>query len=224
MRRWTSFDFDATELKRACRKAGGFTYNDLLAMCTLEVLQGWNGTTGSEVGLWVPMNIRSRTTSGFGNGTSRIRIYPRYAAEASLVEKTREVRRQIQWCSENGEWVVPNIRRFASVPRWISAPILNAYLNSHLVDMATAVFSHADSWAGGIGEGLQSAERIECIGLLHPRQALAINGTTHHGRTCLTLTYDSGLLCIDAANRLAEMYKETIETARQELCDARSSE
>ena len=170
-RRWTSFDFEATELKRACRRAGGFTYNDLLAMCTLEVLQEWNGPNGSDVGLWVPMNIRSRTTSGFGNGTSRVRIYPRYAAAASLVEKAREVRRQVHWCSENGEWVVPNIPRFTSLPRWISAPVLNAYLNSRLVDMATAVFSHGDSWAGGIGEGLQSAERIECIGLLHVRQA-----------------------------------------------------
>jgi len=46
VRRWLTIGFPATELQKACRRAGGFTYNDLLATCTLEVLAGWNADHG----------------------------------------------------------------------------------------------------------------------------------------------------------------------------------
>ena len=65
----------------------------------LETLREWNQqhhTNGQpRVGLWLPMNIRRESYAGFGNGTSRIRLYARYAPSASLIEKAREVRRQV---------------------------------------------------------------------------------------------------------------------------------
>ncbi|HJS23027.1 MAG TPA: hypothetical protein VJ751_01570, partial [Pyrinomonadaceae bacterium] len=45
-RRWVTIGFPATELQKVCRRAGGFTYNDLLATCTLEVLRRWNANHG----------------------------------------------------------------------------------------------------------------------------------------------------------------------------------
>ena len=45
-RRWLTIGFPAMELQKICRRAGGFTYNDLLATCTLEVLSRWNSTLG----------------------------------------------------------------------------------------------------------------------------------------------------------------------------------
>ena len=32
----------AAELREGCRRAGGFTYNDLLATCALQVFTRWN--------------------------------------------------------------------------------------------------------------------------------------------------------------------------------------
>jgi hypothetical protein len=163
------------------------------------------------------MNIRREASSGFGNGTSRIRIYRRYPPEASFQHKAREVRNQISWCTEHGEWVVPEIPLLTKLPRWATAQVLKTYLNSRSVDMATAVFSHADSWATGAGQGLQSADRIECIGVLHPRQSVAINGTTHRGQTVLTFTYDSGFITDAEARQLSRSYEQQIALAREEL-------
>jgi hypothetical protein len=220
-RKWLTFDFDAEPLRHACRIHRGFTYNDLLATITLEVLRAFNQTsTAARIGLWVPVNIRREFRNGFGNGTSRIRLYARYERDATIMDKAREIRRQVSWCTENGEWVVPNIPWLRELPQWTTRPFLQTFLNRRSVDMATAVFSHSDSWAGGAGAGLQYVQRIECVGLMHPRQAIAINGMTHHGKTSLTLTYDSGLVSATEAQRLRRLYEEQLALAQDELLSA----
>jgi hypothetical protein len=163
------------------------------------------------------MNIRSRSFEGFGNGTSRIRLYARYEQSAPLITKAREVRRQISWTTEHGEWAIPEIPLFNRLPDWIVGPGLRRYLNRPSVDMATGVFSHADRWAGEAREAFQHVNRIECVGLLHPRQGLAINGATHRERTWLTFTYDVGLLRATDVDQLVEIYKDQLALARAEL-------
>jgi hypothetical protein len=163
------------------------------------------------------MNIRSRSFAGFGNGTSRIRLYARYDESAPLVEKAREVRRQVSWTTEHGEWAVPEIPLFTRLPAWIVRPALRSYLNRPSVDMATGVFSHADRWAGEAREAFQHVDGIECVGLLHPRQSLAINGATHREKTWLTFTYDAGLLRPIDIDQLVEIYKQQLALAHQEL-------
>ena len=221
VRHWTSFGFRSFELRQACRRAGGFTYSDLLATCVLEVYALWNHRRSQNgrprVGLWLPMNIRSRSFEGFGNGTSRIRLYARYPTAASLVDKAREVRKQVSWTTEHGEWAVPEIPLFTRLPGWIVAPALKRYLNRPSVDMATGVFSHADRWAGDAREAFQHVDRIECVGLLHPRQSLAINGATHREETWMTFTYDAGLLRAGDVDELVQMYKQQIALAQEEL-------
>lgn len=220
-RRWTTFSFSSSNLRLACRRAGGFTYSDLLATCVLETFSEWNTqhihNGRPRVGLWLPMNIRSQSFSGFGNGTSRIRLYARYEQSASLVEKAREVRRQVSWTTENGEWAVPEIPLFTRLPGWILGPALRGYLNRPSVDMATGVFSHADRWAGEALEAFKNVDRIECVGLLHPRQNLAINGVTHHQQTWTTFTYDAGMLRASDVDELVEIYKRQLKLAQQEL-------
>lgn|SRR6185369_14764878 len=221
-RRWVTIAFHASDLQRACRRIGGFTYNDLLATCALEVLYQWNtahlGNNGrSKISLWVPMNIRRGANGGFGNGTSRIRVYARYEEHARLVEKCREVRRQVSWTTEHGEWVVPAKRWFTRMPRAITRPLLRRYLSLSSVDMCTGVFSHAGSWIANAGEAFKHVDRIECVGLLHERQSVAINAATHHGQTWLTITYDPQLLKRDEAQQLGEMYEQQIAHARDEL-------
>jgi len=220
-RRWTTFSFPSSDLRQACRRAGGLTYSDLLATCVLETFSEWNErhvhNGRPKVGLWLPMNIRSRSFAGFGNGTSRIRLYARYEQSASLVEKAREVRRQVSWTTENGEWVVPEIPLFTRLPGWIIAPVLRGYLNRPSIDMATGVFSHADRWAGDAREAFKHVDSIECVGLLHPRQNLAINGATHGLQTWMTFTYDAGLLRSTDADKLVDIYQRHLALAQQEL-------
>lgn len=220
-RQWFTINFPAKDLQRGCRKARGFTYSDLLATCVLETLVNWNHRfdpkPDQKIALWYPLNIRGNPRSGFGNGTSRIRLYARYPMSASLTDKARAVREQVSWTTEHGEWVVPDWPLFMRLPRPIIGPLLNGYLRQPTVDMATAVFSHADRWAGDAAEAFKYVTQIECIGLLHTRQHLAINGATHQERTWLTLTYDPALLDANHARELGRMYEEQIALARKEF-------
>jgi hypothetical protein len=220
IRAWTSINFQANGLRKACRKTRGFTYNDLLATCALEVFGIWNrerrGEHQSKVGLWLPINIRCRSTEGFGNGTSRIRIYANYPHSMSFADKCREVRRQIEWCTSHGEWVVPSVTPITILPRWVTRPILRRHLTRPSIDMATGVFSHVERW-NNRKKLFDALESLECVGLLHPLQALAINGATHNGTTWLTFTYDAGLFEAKHLERLIELYLEQIEIAERTL-------
>ena len=218
-RRWITRSFAATQLQKACRRTGGFTYNDLLAMCTLEVLSQWNHehSHGGKIGLWMPMNVRREAAVGFGNGTSRIRLYARYTPKASFVEKCREVRRQVAWTSKHGEWVVPEIPYFTRLPHPVIGPLLRGYLKLPSVDMATGVFSHAGSWIANAGEAFKHVERIECVGLLHPRQGVAVNAATHNGQTSLSFTYDPQVFSTAEAQQLAQLYKQQIALAHKAM-------
>ena len=220
-RRWITINFPATDLQQACRRTRAFTYNDLLATCALEVMAQWNqkhlGPRKHKIGLWLPVNIRIGSTAGFGNGTSRIRLYAKYAPHASLTDKAREVRKQVSWSIKQGEWVVPESPLFTRLPRVVIAPLFNGYLKQPTVDMATGVFSHVDRWAGDAVEAFKYVTQIECVGLLHPRQHLAINGATHQGQIWLTFTYDPALLAVEHARELAAMYEQQIALARKEL-------
>ena len=220
-RRWLTVGFPSSDLQKACRRAGGFTYNDLLATCTLEVLSQWNNkhrnNSRPKIGLWVPMNVRRELNSGFGNGTSRIRLYKRYNIGASFPEKCRAVRQQVSWTNKNGEWVLPDIPWFTRLPRQLAGPLLRSYLRLPSVDMATAVFSHAGSWIANAGDAFKHVEQIESVGLLHPRQSLAINAATHGQHTWLSFTYDPNLLGACDVQQLALMYEKQVALAADEL-------
>lgn len=220
-RQWLTTNFDAAELVRACRKARGFSYSDLLATCVLELFANWNQKhepkATPKIGLWYPVNIRAKSPPGFGNGTSRIRLYAKYRPDAPFADKARTVRKQVSWSTNHGEWVIPQLPLFTRLPRPIVAPLLNGYLKQPTVDMATGVFSHADRWAGDAAESFKHVTRIECVGLLHSRQRLAINAATHHERTWMTFTYDPALLNASDARELVEKYEQQIAAARKEL-------
>jgi len=221
VRAWETMVIDATQLRRLIRKIRGFTYSDLLATCALEVYAQWNRLHESgksqKISLWLPINVRQRPAVGFGNGTSRIRIYRRYAEGASFAEKCREVRRQIEWCTQHGEWVVPDIRTLTFLPRSLTGTLLRHNLTRRSLDMATGVFSHADRWNSASNGVFDLVERIGCVGLLHPFHALAINGATHNGKTWLTFTYDTGLLTPSDATSLKTLYQKQIELALDQL-------
>jgi hypothetical protein len=112
---------------------------------------------------------------------------------------------------------VPENQWFERLPDSIARPMLRTYLQFPHIDMATAVFTHAGSWLANAGEAFKHVERIECVGLLHSRQNLAINAATHSGNTWLTLTYDTAQLTADDIKQLTQLYSEQIARAREEL-------
>jgi len=220
-RRWQTFAIPAADLRQLCRRLGGLSCNDLLATCALEVFIRWNRVHGAvhqrKVGLWLPVNLRQGPVAGFGNGTSRIRIYARYADDASLLEKFRAIHRQVYWSNRHGEWTVPPFPKLARLPMWAVVPLLRCYLNRPWVDMATAVFSLAERWGGQYEESFQNVDRIECIGQLHARHPIAINGAIHRDQVWLTVTYDPALLTGGDIQQLVEMYREQITEAQRDL-------
>ena len=213
-RLWNTFQIDAPVLREYCRKARGFTYNDLLATALLEVLARWNETHLTKhrrnVSLWFPVDIRKKALPGFGNGTSRIRIYANYDDSLSLAEKCRLVRRQITWSIQNGEWAIPSNESLSRWPLWALKPLLRRYLARPSVDMCTSVFSHVERLGSVDDPVFQNVEQVECVGLLHKSHCLAVNAATLHGRTSLTFTYDPNLLTPTDIERMIEMYKEQI--------------
>jgi hypothetical protein len=220
-RSWITIAVDASRVRERIRRAGGFTYSDFLATCALEVFARWNEQHGNKnsqrLGLWLPINVRKHPAEGFGNGTSRVRIHAIYPSSACFAAKCREVRRQIRSRTTNGEWLVPDAKVLTRLPRQIIAPFLRHHLSRESLDMGTAVFSHSDRWNSNGSQGFDGLHRIECVGLLHPLHALAINGATHRGQTWFTFTYDTGLLARDDARQLAELYQEQIQMGRDQL-------
>jgi hypothetical protein len=83
--------------------------------------------------------------------------------------------------------------------------------------MCTGVFSHAGSWIANAGDAFKHVNGIECVGLLHERQSVAVNAATHHGQTWLTLTYDPRLSSAEEVQQLGQMYEQQIALARNEL-------
>ena len=216
-RHWFTVAIPTAEVRERSGNRSDFTYNDLLATCALEVLRKWNRAHGKghKVGLWVPVNIRKKRSSGFGNGTSRLRIYARYAQESSLLDKCREIHRQVFWSSRYGEWAVPRSPPLMRLPLPVMGPLLRGYLNRPWVDMATGVFSHVDRWQDRWQA--DHVEKIECIGLMDQQHSFAINSTTCRDQTWFTFTYDPGLLSAGDIQRLVTMYEEQIALARKEL-------
>jgi len=123
--------------------------------------------------------------------------------------------RVLHWLHQHGwEWIQTMDQRKNNRGvgfEWITAPLLRAYLNRPSIDMATGVFSHADRWAGTARQAFAELEHIECVGLLHTRQNIAINGATHRGQTWMTFTYDTGLLRASDAAQLARIYRRQID-------------
>ncbi|MCA1603385.1 MAG: hypothetical protein LC776_17680, partial [Acidobacteria bacterium] len=140
-----------------------------------------------------------------------------YDDRTSLLNKSREIRRQVFWSNRHGEWAVPAEVPLASWPAWATDPLVRAYCNRPGIDMGTGVFSHVETMAGRSDEAFRHLEKIESIGLLHARHSLAINGVTRDARTWLTFTYDPSLLSTGDIERVIEMYQDQLDAARREF-------
>lgn len=196
-RKWDSLILDSASFRSTAQKDGRFTYNDILCTATLEAARNWNLRymgTDKNISVWLPVNIRSIPFNGFGNGTSRIRIYSD-KKNISFSDKCAHTREQVIWSKKNGEWVIPNLDKMYKIPSFIAKWILNAYFNRPGVDMGTVMFSHAerltDTNENSFGQGFQY---MDVIANLHSHYPLAIAATSDLHHTRLTFTYDPAAL------------------------------
>ncbi len=213
--RWLTTELAARSFYRRCCE-NGVNVSDALAAATFEMLAAWNrrhGAPSQRIGLWLPVNIRQRHASQFGNGTSRIRIHPGLSAGTSFVDRCRGIRRQIQFGLRSGEWALPEGPTVTRLPLWITGPLLNVYLNRPQVDMGTIAFSYVENWSGMQDSVFQDIEKIECVGQLHKRHALSINGVRHAESIWLTFTYDPGRLTQDDVRQMVDSFRGQIECA-----------
>ena len=221
-RRWHTIPIEAATLQQLARRAGDFTYNDVLAATALETFRLWNASRGGQrepaVGLWIPVNIREQPFAGFGNGSTRVRVYNRYPAGASPSEKSRHVRRQMEWSRTHGEWSVPKLGAVARLPMGVLRPLLRAYFERPWVDMGTGPFSHVER--SPLDEPVfADVASIQIVGPLDRRHSMGLYAITRAATTYLTFVHDPGQLDDESASALAALYVEQLERA---IADTRS--
>ena len=218
-RRWTTFSIPLGRLAGLSSSTDGFTFNDVLTAAALETLHGWNlahGRAARRVGIWLPVNIRSDPLSGFGNGSSRIRVRRNYPDDLEFEQKCRAVRSQVSRARERGEWVVPQRSLLARLPLRVGGPIIRRYLNRPWADMGSAAFSHVQRWPGREDLALAGIRKLEVLGAMHRRHALMFAAVTSLDRTWMTITYDPALLRSEDIASIRDRYLQSVEAmARQ---------
>lgn len=199
----------------------GFTWNDLLTVVALETYASWNTSHGisDQVGCWIPVNVRTQPTTGFGNGASRIRVYRRSPWPERFAEAAKQVREQVRWSKDHGEWSLPSVAdRLIRLPPAVAGVIVRAYTARPGVDWATAAFSHVER-LNGSGEDVLPAyiERIGVVSHLHAEHGMALTAVGHRGRTHLTFTWDEALFPPDEARAFLALYESTLTRALAEV-------
>jgi hypothetical protein len=218
-RRWLTRSLAAEDLGRTARAIGvpGF---HTLAAAFLDALttlaQEREPGRPRRLGLWMPVDIRRIRGGGFGNGTSRVRVYARWRHGLPLAATAADVALQFRWSLRHGEWAVPRRHILLTLRGRLQAWALRAYLRRPWVDMGSAVFTLVErSPLDAVAESVASQiDGVEGIGLLHRRHPVGLSGLVHRGTVWLTYTYDPVLLDASDVAFIADTVDEQIAAAR----------
>jgi len=195
----------------------GCTYNDLLTATALKAAQKWNqdhSQKARRISVWLPVNIREKPFNGFGNGSSRIRIYADPASSKDLVAFSKNVRHQVRNAKKEGEWFVPQRMKLEALPDSLLYPLLRLYFDRPWVDMGTLPFSHVEKITPPEStEGFDQVLGFEVIGSLHRRHPLGITAITHKKKTTFTCTYDPAQLTQDDVEEFLALIRTTLKEA-----------
>lgn len=218
-RRWRTLELDPSPIRAGIAAASlSITYNDVLCAIILSTLRHWN--RGGRLGLWLGVNIREQPFDGFGNGSSRIRVYDRapQMTYSSLIAQAKSIREQIRWCKEQGEWHVPGPDSpLFGLPSWILIPFLKTFARRPGVDMASTLFSHAERLSP---EPLPGVESLEAIGPLHDSHPFVLIGLGLGSKTFLTFTWDPALYGDSDAEELIRIFEKNYAEALGEIAHA----
>lgn len=183
---------------------GEFTINDVLSLAILKSLPI------ERKSLWVPVNIREKAWEGFGNGLSRMRIYP-----AKIPVSTRA---ELEFIKSQKKEARTSGEIFSPAPDFklegkIKQGLFKIWLNRPWADWGSLSFSH-----------LHDRENVlpECDGVwgvsnLPEKQQAGLFAFTKKNKTWLTLTMDSSSYQEQKANLILEDLHENFNRIIREI-------
>jgi hypothetical protein len=164
------------------------SWNDLLLYCLLEALPY------KRKAVWVPVNVRKNFWKGFGNGLSRLRIYP--PRGGNLADNLAHIRKQKREAMTSGEVALPpadfdihHKRQRFLYDLWIRRP---------WADWGSVSLSHLTNSQGF----LNKLHKVRGISNLMPAHNGAIFAVTNGPVTDFTLTYDPAAVTDEEAQIL----------------------
>lgn len=220
VRRWSTFD-----LRQATRQFSekSFTYNDLISSALLRAIREWNaagaGSSGEtpRLSLWIPMNIRKVPFQGFGNGSSRIRLYDRYPVSDGYLALAHALRGQLRQARTEGHWAIPGASgRVLALPAWLARAFMKAYAHRPGLDMATLMFSHIERFPGQ-ADFFSKIEKLEFVTSLHDHHPISVVAISDGSRTTLGLTWDPAQFTDQASREFAATIERHWNQALQEF-------
>jgi hypothetical protein len=186
-----------------------FTYNDKIVASILKGIRRWDKSI-LKASLWMPVNIRKNSYVGFGNGSSRVRIYDHTKENESIEILAKNIRTQVRWNKENGTWAVPASLFLVKILNlWPFKVLLKKYLSRESVDYGTTIFSHMEMLQDD-QELYQMLDNIEVMNLLHQKIPITMFAIGFAGKTNFTLTYDGELFSQESIGELKQILSDSI--------------
>jgi hypothetical protein len=218
-RRWTSVTVDAVAVRAAAERISDATMNDVLALHCLETMKEWNrvhGRSATRMGLWLPMNIRVNPFDGFGNGSSRIRVYGDPIDSDDAADRVVQFRQQVLLSRVKGEWSIPDASGLMSLPDWLLGPVMRAYLGRPWVDMGSAPFTHMERH-GAAERLIPMIRSSEWVLMLHRRHPLGLVAATLGDSIGVTLTHDPAMISESEAANFLAMFHDSLRAGCMEI-------
>lgn len=154
-----------------------FSINDLLSLAVLKSLPV------ERKALWLPVNVRKNSWSGFGNGLSRMRIYPSPEA-LSVKDELNFIRQQKRDAWKNGELFLPEDNFNLNAVKKL---LLKGFIKRPWADWGSLALSHINDKTDIFPEAL----RIRGITNIPEKHQAGLFAFTGRGETSLTLAIDA---------------------------------
>jgi|GEM_PF-6986591 len=190
-----------------------YSYNDFLLACLFLSMNKWNKKRQSkqELSIYVPTNIRENRLVGFGNGSTRYKIYH---CERNDFEATVEhIRKQVNWCRENGMWAINN--KLIKIPLFIYRAILRRLSTKASADLCSTIFSHFEVPKNFKGL-FDHFESLSIISQLYEHYKIVFAMRTDEGISNLTATWDEAHLSEEEVDELIKYFILFIKEGEKE--------
>lgn len=194
-REWSQLQLEIPKDKHLWKEQYGFTYNDYLTAIVLKSMKEWEiertKDSNRRICLWLPVNIRKNPFDGFGNGSSRLKLYNRYPVDMPIKILAMKIREQVKWNREKGVWHAPT--KIPKLPKKMMTKLLTLYSKKPGSDLGSSVFSHAEKYTS-FEDLVDTFSSVEVISQLLYHYGMCLAASTFDGKTFITTTWDQGAI------------------------------
>jgi hypothetical protein len=197
-KRWQTLWLSKEELQlRISRESPGVTLNDWLCAAVFKALNTYLISNNDPLGLWVPVNMRRSPFAGFGNASSRVRVYldPSSLSGPVDLKNLGDLARRVRAQSRNGlasvsSAVRPLLAMNEFIANWVKV-LLRLYFSRASMDPCTSAFSFITRVSRrDEGAAFPGVRSVETIGQLYHRHSIAFSGACFRDRVALTVFWD----------------------------------